>query len=234
MVRQILIMLELTCPHCPGLKSEEAFELDNRYTPARRKVVCRTCVRKRQRARYAVTGRRSQAPRPSYYADRYRTHKTSVDELKQCPCVDCTKHFPAPCMEFDHVQSGKSSNIANMQNCKRQRVAAEVALCEVVCCNCHRVRTAKRAVPTTNNRLLAFRARMAELKAAPCSDCGAFFHHTAMDFDHVRGKKFKVVSAMWSYLWERVLEEIAKCDLVCANCHRLRTQARLEDSAKAA
>lgn len=224
-------MLELCCLRCPGKKSEDDFELDGRYTPARRKAVCRECVRKRQRARYTAKGRNPQAPRPEYYSRRYKAHMHTVDELKQCPCVDCVKSFPAPCMEFDHVAPGKSSNIANMQNCKRQRVAAEVALCEVVCCNCHRVRTFNRLAPTTNKRLLAFRVRLNLLKAASCTDCGECFHHAAMDFDHVRGEKFKEVSAMWSYRWERVLVEVAKCDLVCANCHRLRTQARLQKAA---
>ena len=228
---QILAMSELSCLRCPAKKSEADFELDGRYTPPRRKAVCRTCIRAHRRARYAITGRAPQGPRVAYFAKRHRAHIEVVSELKQCPCVDCTRCFEPPCMEFDHVQDGKSSNVANMQNCKRQRVAAEVALCEVVCCNCHRVRTFKRMKPTTNKRLLAFRAKLNVLKADPCADCHECFHHAAMDFDHARGEKYKGVSAMWSYSWARVLEEIAKCDLVCANCHRLRTQARLQNAA---
>lgn len=224
-------MLELRCLRCPGKKSEEDFELDGRYTPARRKTVCRECVRKRQRARYTAKGRNPQAPRPSYWRGRVREHKAVLADLKKCPCGDCVRSLPAVCMEFDHVLPGKRMNLAGMGNFKRTHVAAEVALCEVVCCNCHRVRTFKRLRPTRNKRLLAFRHKINALKAAPCTDCHACFHHAAMDFDHVRGEKYKVVSAMWSYSWERVLAEVAKCDLVCANCHRLRTQGRLEEAA---
>ena len=228
---QILVSLELTCLRCPGKKSEDNFELDGRYVPPRRKTVCRECVRNRQRARYKAKGRNPQAPRPEYWRGRVRAHKQVLAELKMCACADCIKNFPSVCMEFDHVRPGKRMNLAGMGNFKRKHVASEVALCEVVCCNCHRVRTFARLVPTTNKRLLTFRQKVAELKAAPCTDCGDCFHHAAMDFDHVRGEKFKEVSAMWSYLWARVLEEVAKCDLVCANCHRLRTQARLQKAA---
>lgn len=45
-----------------------------------------------------------------------------------------------------------------------------------------------------------------------------------MDFDHVRGSKVGNVSEMLgSTSLADLLMEIAKCDVVCANCHRLRT-----------
>lgn len=47
-----------------------------------------------------------------------------------------------------------------------------------------------------------------------------------MDLDHVSGTKYKDVSSMTTYSWERVLAEIQKCDLVCSNCHRARTYLR--------
>lgn len=60
----------------------------------------------------------------------------------------------------------------------------------------------------------------------PCADCGRFFPAHVMDLDHVRGVKFRSVSKMGTYSETRLLEELAKCDLVCANCHRVRTHAR--------
>lgn len=66
------------------------------------------------------------------------------------------------------------------------------------------------------------------LKNAPCLDCGNFFHPEVMDFDHVRGIKLHNVSWMvgQGMALSRILEEIEKCDLVCSNCHRLRTWSR--------
>lgn len=50
-----------------------------------------------------------------------------------------------------------------------------------------------------------------------------------MDFDHRDpATKTKAVSQLISECrsMDIILEEIAKCDLVCANCHRIRTWAR--------
>ena len=64
-----------------------------------------------------------------------------------------------------------------------------------------------------------------EIKSKPCTDCGNSFPACCMDFDHVRGeKKMNVASMAWSTLSLATIQaEIDKCDLVCANCHRIRT-----------
>jgi hypothetical protein len=46
-----------------------------------------------------------------------------------------------------------------------------------------------------------------------------------MDFDHLSDKQLNV-SQMVTYSDARFQAEIAKCEMVCANCHRLRTQTR--------
>jgi 5-methylcytosine-specific restriction endonuclease McrA len=67
-------------------------------------------------------------------------------------------------------------------------------------------------------------ALLAALKSKPCTDCGQCFPSCAMDFDHVRETKlFGISLGMVSRTMEAVLAELAKCDLVCANCHRIRT-----------
>src|SRR6266849_507145 len=72
------------------------------------------------------------------------------------------------------------------------------------------------------------RARALVTKATnrPCLDCGGIFHFSAMDFDHVRGKKLFTIGAGIVRALKKVMDEIAKCDLVCANCHRVRTYKR--------
>ncbi len=62
----------------------------------------------------------------------------------------------------------------------------------------------------------------------PCVDCGGVFHPEAMHFDHrpESGKEFDVGFGNGRYSRARVLAEIAKCDLVCANCHAVRTYDR--------
>jgi hypothetical protein len=70
-----------------------------------------------------------------------------------------------------------------------------------------------------------------ELKKKPCMDCGRVYPPYVMEFDHVRGTKDRSISRAVRDLlsWQRLEAEIAKCDLVCANCHRIRTFARRTD-----
>lgn len=74
------------------------------------------------------------------------------------------------------------------------------------------------------------RAIVQAAKDAPCADCERRFPKYVMDLDHVRGRKeFKISGAVQSP-FARTLDElraeIEKCDVVCANCHRIRTHQR--------
>lgn len=69
---------------------------------------------------------------------------------------------------------------------------------------------------------------LSEMKNAPCSDCGKKYPPYAMDFDHVRGEKIHNISNLVNSAStiEQIKVEIEKCELVCANCHRIRTYKR--------
>lgn len=79
-------------------------------------------------------------------------------------------------------------------------------------------------------------AEIRQLKEnTPCPDCvaeGRPAYHPAcvMDFDHVQGmKKFNISQAlrfMWPEKVPLIWREIAKCELVCSNHHRIRTFSR--------
>jgi len=68
------------------------------------------------------------------------------------------------------------------------------------------------------------------LKAkSPCSDCKQFYPPVVMDFDHLpQFKKTKGIAHLIrnTHSMESIIKEIAKCELVCANCHRIRTSSR--------
>ena len=69
------------------------------------------------------------------------------------------------------------------------------------------------------------RAVIEAAKDTPCADCHTKYPTCVMDFDHVRGTKlFNLGDAARRGLGvQTVLAEIAKCDVICANCHRIRT-----------
>ena len=75
---------------------------------------------------------------------------------------------------------------------------------------------------------------MCSAKNRPCMDCGIQYPPHVMDFDHVRGKKdFYIGQFGRSKSTSCLQAEIEKCDVVCANCHRLRTHVRKLDARRA-
>lgn len=62
----------------------------------------------------------------------------------------------------------------------------------------------------------------------PCADCGRVYPPQVMQWDHRPGseKLGHIGEDFWGRTREEVLTEIAKCDLVCTNCHILRTFSR--------
>ena len=78
------------------------------------------------------------------------------------------------------------------------------------------------AYMTDQEALQAYKEKMG------CIDCAKDFPHYVLEFDHrPEFKKFGVVSRILKkYGPEKAWEEVAKCDVVCSNCHKLRTHSR--------
>lgn len=70
---------------------------------------------------------------------------------------------------------------------------------------------------------------MTSLKAGvPCADCGESFPPPVLQWDHLPG--YTKIGHLSELTVNRprtlVLEELKKCELVCANCHAIRTWQR--------
>ena len=65
--------------------------------------------------------------------------------------------------------------------------------------------------------------------ATPCLDCGVSYPHYVMDYDHrpTEVKLFNIGQHGKGYTWDVLKAEMAKCDIVCSNCHRRRTWERM-------
>ena len=168
-------------------------------------------------------------------------------EWRTVPCTDCGETYEPHQMDFDHRDPNTklfnltAGRVALMSTAKLREEASK---CDVVCANCHRVRTLKsrdlwatRQRPGTSARLAerkrAWRVQAAillELRSVPCTDCGRTYPPVAMDFDHREGqsKKSGVMNLVSRAGLSEILAEVAKCDVVCANCHRMRTYRRRE------
>ena len=78
----------------------------------------------------------------AYENKRYHTRKDLVKKAKDKPCMDCGNKYPYFVMDFDHRDpSLKKFNISQSLNRSNKDVFEEIAKCDVVCANCHRLRT---------------------------------------------------------------------------------------------
>jgi len=67
-----------------------------------------------------------------------------MDKERRKPCTDCGKTYPTFVMQFDHIGSDKVKDVSKLKAHKRELLLAEIAKCEVVCANCHAIRTHNR------------------------------------------------------------------------------------------
>lgn len=94
----------------------------------------------------------------------------------------------------------------------------------------------ERSIRESSIRTIAQRKKLKEYVnsikvAAGCTDCRKTFPPYVLDFDHVRGAKISNIAGMVTngVSIARIDREIAKCEVVCANCHRIRTHGKAPD-----
>ena len=142
---------------CTGCEEEKP--LDDFYFRNREKGYrvsrCKACLSAQKAAAWA-----SGNIKESNYAAKARRIKASQDYIWQTflenPCADCGQTDPLV-LEFDHVRGTKKADLAKMvyQNFGIQAIIDEIAKCEVVCRNCHSIRTQTRANSWRVQRLTA-------------------------------------------------------------------------------
>ncbi len=175
--------------------------------------------------------------------------KRLIEYLMRHPCVACGQP-DVRVLDFDHVRGEKHRHISQMINiaCSWATIETEIAKCEVRCANCHRIKTGENIsswrhsssdplaeLNYLDRALVGTDARYAKHKQwlrtyllkHPCVDCG-LADIRCLEFDHVRGEKSAPITKLINRLTPlEVLEaEIAKCEVRCASCHRLKTLER--------
>src|SRR6266498_2036316 len=98
------------------------------------------------RAYYAANSEKHKAMVARRILERRIEMRTVVDVAKDVPCADCAGRFPIVCMDFDHLDRFVKSFTIGTVTSGRSSVSLtqlreEIAKCEVVCANCHRIRT---------------------------------------------------------------------------------------------
>jgi hypothetical protein len=114
---------------------------------------------------------------------------------------------------------------------------SHLKICLYRCISCHRDYATSRRHADLKRGVKSKRRRdelnaiVCASKLGACADCHNLFRPEQLDFDHVHGvKRFRLSIAYRKASSQAALKrELDKCDLVCANCHRDRTQSRLGD-----
>jgi 5-methylcytosine-specific restriction endonuclease McrA len=175
--------------------------------------------------------------------------------LVEAACTDCGLSDLAA-LEFDHRQPKRNAvSVLIGRAASWSLIQAEIAKCDVVCANCHRRRTARdfqwrKAIglgtlklpplpvrgTSDYERVKSMRSRLARqyrnrsalltyLREHPCELCGAS-DPVVLDLDHL-SDKLDNVSYMVAFRGALNLSrELAKCRVLCANCHRRATATR--------
>ena len=130
------------CTKCKEPKEVSQFSRHTK-SPDGLQHQCKTCNNAFGRANY-------QANKERYFrlaVERHEDLKARIRALKNVPCIDCGHTFDPVCMDFDHLpQFSKTMNVAGMirRRMRWETIKAEIDKCELVCANCHRLRTKAR------------------------------------------------------------------------------------------
>jgi len=71
-------------------------------------------------------------------------------------------------------------------------------------------------------------SHLRSIKDVPCMDCNVKYPYYVMDLDHrnPEQKSGSINEIINRGSWQKFFDEINKCDVVCANCHRERTHKK--------
>jgi hypothetical protein len=77
--------------------------------------------------------------------NKYRSlMRVYINKIKNIPCMDCSQSYPSYVMDFDHrIKKDKEVDVGRMINggWSKEKVDKEIKKCDIVCANCHRIRT---------------------------------------------------------------------------------------------
>lgn len=138
----------MICNDCKTEKPDEEFVFRNK-TKGIRKRRCKACQKLLSRKHYENN-------KQAYIEKSLRNgrlqrvkNRQFVNELKLSPCSQCHRNYPVEAMEFDHLH-GKVSEVSTLvkNGVSINRIKQEIAKCDLVCANCHRIRTYQRRQAT--------------------------------------------------------------------------------------
>lgn len=160
-----------------------------------------------------------------YQKKKRKAVKSELIALLGGRCQDCGYDANPNALEFHHLDAATkdftiSKRIATIAF---DRVLTEARKCVLLCANCHRLRHAAAAVvPSPDDARRVIKARSVALMGGLCEGCGRNWPSAVFEFHHrdASTKEFGIGEDGSVRPWSTVVAELAKCVLLCANCHR--------------
>lgn len=77
-------------------------------------------------------------------------------------------------------------------------------------------------IVAVSKRRRVIKLKAVDLLGGECQNCGYKKHPGVLEFHHIDAttKSFSISGGGLSRSWAKIKEELQKCVLVCANCHR--------------
>ena len=153
---------------------------------------------------------------------RRRERKAALITAQGGACVDCGYAACIEAFQFHHLDpETKSLTLANFSG-SWDRLKAEAAKCVLLCATCHRLRHIRDETGGRPAELRREKKRRAvECFGDVCFGCNRRYPATVFEFHHLdaRTKDFEIATGGMGRSWAQIVSELAKCVMLCANCH---------------
>jgi hypothetical protein len=160
-----------------------------------------------------------------YGRKRRRQRKRELVAVFGGSCIECGYSRALAALEFHHREaSTKAFAIAKFGG-SNARLMAEAVKCDLLCANCHRKRHAVAADyvdPAAALIRRRLKQRAVSALGGRCGGCDDVYQLSVFEFHHRDGgtKDFGISEDGRIRQWDEIAAELAKCVLLCANCHR--------------
>ena len=163
----------------------------------------------------------------SYRSQKVRRTRRKLDLVIAAGgrCGDCGYSGYVGALDFHHRDPSSKEFALSASHGTLAELSAEAAKCDLLCAICHRLRhlvaTANQpGTPVVTHRRRRKQRAVLSMGSA-CYACGRQGPAAIFDFHHLDAstKSFGVQDGN-TRSWERIAEELSKCVMLCANCHR--------------
>ena len=232
-VRQVQVLMCVSC----GDPFPARQVIVGRMRTLYRRSFCLTCspFAGRNSSKYPVgrsgdpdrarKARRRESYRRSLRKRRQQRKRELVAQMGGC-CADCGYDVTVVALEFHHRDPATKAFAIGGFNGSLDRLVSEALKCDLICANCHRKRHALEDAKLELSQTVELRRntkiRAVAMFGATCYGCESEFISAVFEFHHwsAQTKEFGVAAEGLNRPWPKVAAELAKCVMLCANCHR--------------